>query len=96
MQTERNTNRYRKIRRRLKHIEVYMTQHNEYPTDFEDDDRFDSEDEPIVLSAQPFVPSYRHVVPGDFILIFHVLMLASSLDREFPHRSRVLVDYPPR
>ena len=64
-----------------------MTQHNEYPTDFEDDDRFDSEDEPIVRLAEPFVPSYRHVVPGDFILIFHVLMLASSLDKKFPHRA---------
>ena len=87
MQTERGATRYGKIRRRLKHIEVYMAHHMHYPTEFEEDDGFSSEDEPIVLSAEPFVPKYRHVIPGDFILIFHVLMLASSLDREFPHRA---------
>ena len=87
MQTERGTNRYKKIRRRLKHVEVYMEQHKRYPTEFDEDDGFSSEDEPIVLSAEPFVPAYRHVIPGDFILIFHVLMLASSLDKEFPHRA---------
>ena len=77
----------RRIRRRLKHVEVYMTQHNQYPTEFDEDDGFASEDEPIVLSRETFVPKYRHVIPGDFILIFHVLMLASSLDKEFPHRA---------
>ena len=76
MQTERGTDRYKKIRRRLKHVEVYMTQHNQYTTEFDEDDGFASEDEPIVLSSKPFVPSYRHVLPGDFILIFHILMLA--------------------
>ena len=38
MQTERGTTRYKKIRRRLKHIEVYMAQHMRYPTEFDEDD----------------------------------------------------------
>ena len=87
MQTERGSTRYKKIRRRLKYMDVYAAQHRHYPTEFEEDDAFSSEDEPLLVSAQPVLPRYRHVVPGDFILIFNVLVLASSLEREFPHRA---------
>ena len=87
MQTERGSTRYKKIRRRLKYMDVYAAQHKHYPTEFEEDDAFPSEDEPLVLSAEPVLPKHRHVVPGDFILIFNVLALASSLEGEFPHRA---------
>ena len=68
MQTERGVTRYKKIRRRLKYMDVYVAQHNHYPTEFEEEDGFSSEDEPIVLSAKPVLPKHRHVIPGDFIL----------------------------
>ena len=87
MQTDRATTRYKKIRRRLKYMDVYAAQHMHYPTEFEEDDAFSSEDEPLVLSAKPVLPKYRHVVPGDFILIFNIIALASSLEREFPYRA---------
>ena len=67
-------------------MDVYAAQHGHYPTEFEEDDGFSSEDEPIVLSTNPVLPKYRPVIPGDFILTFHILALASSLEREFPHR----------
>ena len=87
MQTEQGVTRYRKIRRRLKYMDVYAAQQQHYPTEFEEDDAFTSEDEPLILTAEPVVPKYRHVIPGDFILIFHILALASSLEQQFPHRA---------
>ena len=87
MQTERGTKRYKKIRSRLKYMDMYAAQHMCYPTQFEEEDAFSSEDEPLVLTTDPVLPKNRHVIPGDFILIFHILALASSLEREFPYRS---------
>ena len=54
MQTESRTLRYKKIRRRLRHIEVYMTQHNRYPTEFDEEDGFISEDEPHCIVSNNF------------------------------------------
>ena len=87
VQTERGSTRYKKIRRRLRYIDVYVAQHKQCPTEFDEDDGFSSEDEPLVLPSEPVVPKYRHVVPGDFILVFNILILASSLEKEFPHRA---------
>ena len=87
MYTERGVARYKKIRRRLKYMDIYAAQHMHYPTEFEEDDTFSSEDEPLVLTTNPVIPKYRAVVPGDFILTFSTLVLANSLEREFPHRS---------
>ena len=56
MQTKRGSSRYKKIRRRLKYMDVYVAQHMHYPTEFEEDDGFSSEDEPLVLSAEPVLP----------------------------------------
>ena len=58
-----------------------------YPTEFTEEDAFSSEDEPIVITPQPVEARYRAVVPGDFILTFHILALSNSFEREFPHRS---------
>ena len=68
-------------------MDVYAAHHLRYPTVFEEDDAFSSEDEPIALSEEPVLPKYRPVVPGDFILVFHILALASSLEGQFPHRA---------
>ena len=51
------------------------------------EDAFSSEDELLVLTAQAVKPRYGHVVPGDFFLTFNVLVLANSLEGEFPHRA---------
>ena len=68
-------------------MDMYAARHMRYPTEFDEEDAFSSEDEPLVLTTDPVLPKYRHVIPGDFILIFHILALASSLEKEFPYRS---------
>ena len=58
-------------------MDVYAAQHGHYPTEFEEEDAFSSEDEPLVLTAQAVKPRYRHVVPEDYILTLNVLVLAN-------------------
>ena len=85
IKTTHGTQRYNKIRRRLKFLLEYASQHEEYPVDY-GDDNFSSEDEAIRVEVPP-VSKVRPVVPGDFVLTFNVLTLANSLESQFPHRS---------
>ena len=84
--TERWKARYKKIRKRLKYLDKFVTTHNTFPTVFEEGLEFSSEDEPVSV-VQPPLPKYRAVVPGDFVLTFNVLVLANSLESKFPYRS---------
>ena len=87
MGTVRGKARYKKIRRRLRYMDNYVAQHMHYPTEFEERDNFSSDHEPLIVPTEPVIPKYRHVVPGDFILTFHIIALANSLESQFPHRS---------
>ena len=54
-------------------MDRYAAQHMRYPSEFEERDNFSSEDEPLIVPTEPVIPKYRHVVPGDFILTFHII-----------------------
>ena len=62
-----------------------MSKHKFYPTDY-GEDNFSSEDEPINVNEPP-PEKFRAVVPGGFVLTFGILVLANSLESNFPHRS---------
>ena len=83
--TAHGNDRYKKIRRRLKFLDRYVSKYKYYPVDYEEDNFF-SEDEPVKVDELPPC-KFRPVVPGDFVLIFNVLVLANSLESQFPHRS---------
>ena len=51
-----------------------------------DEDNFSSEDEQMKVDEPPQC-KFRPVVPGDFVLTFNVLVVANSLESQFPHRS---------
>ena len=83
--TAHGNERYKKIRRRLKFLDRYVSKYKYYPMD-SGEDNFSSEDEPINVNRPP-PEKFRAVVPGDFVLTFGALVLASSLESNFPHRS---------
>ena len=83
--TAHGNERYKKIRRRLKFLDRYVSKYKYYPMDY-GEDNFSSADEPINVN-QPPPEKFRAVVPGDFVLTFGVLVLANSLESNFPHRS---------
>ena len=78
--------RYKKIRKRLKYLDKFVAKHNSFPATFEEELEFSSEDEPVKVTEPP-LPKHRPVIPGDFVLTFNVLVLANSLESQFPHRS---------
>ena len=63
-----------------------MAKHNSYPAAFEEELEFSSEDEPI-KETEPPLPKHRPVIPGDFVLTFNVIVLANSLESQFPYKS---------
>ena len=79
--------RYKKIRRRLKYLDKFVAQYKHYPAEFEEEDDFSSEDEPPRVTEGPVLPRHRPVIPGDFVLTFNLLVLANSLESQFPYRS---------
>ena len=83
--TAHGNERYKKIRRRLKFLDKFQSKHKYYPMDY-GEDNFSSEDEPMKVDEPPLC-KFRPVVPGDFVLTFNVLVLANSLESQFPHRS---------
>ena len=83
--TAHGNERYKKIRRRLRFLDKYVAKHKFYPTDY-GEDHFSSEDEQINVNVPP-PEKFRPVIPGDFVLTFGVLVLANSLESNFPHRS---------
>ena len=78
--------RYKKIRKRLKFLDRFVAEHNSFPATFEKELEFSSEDEPVKIT-EPTLPKHRPVIPGDFVLTFNVIVLANSLESQFPHRS---------
>ena len=83
--TAHGNERYKKIRRRLKFLDRYMSKYKQYPMDY-DEDNFSSEDEPMKIDTPP-PEKFRAVIPGDFVLTFNVFVLSNSLESQFPHRS---------
>ena len=85
IKTKHGERRYHRILRRIQLIEEYSAQHQQYPTDY-GEDNFTSEEEEIHREKQT-LPRYRKPVPGDFVLTFNVLALANNIESQFPHRS---------
>ena len=88
LRTKRGARRYKTLRNRIKFLMEYAIQHGPYgdhPTDY-GEDQLSSKDEPLMLGTPP-IPSFRPVVPGDFVLTFNVLVLANRLESQFPHRA---------
>ena len=85
LQTKRGARRYKTLRNRIKFLMEYAIKHGDYPTDY-GEDQLSSEDEPLKLDTPP-IPSFRPVIPGDFVLTFNVLALANRLESQFPYRA---------
>ena len=66
IKTKRGERRYQRILRRIKFIEEYTAEHQQYPTDY-GEDNFTSGEEEVNLERQT-LPRYRPPVPGDFVL----------------------------
>ena len=85
IETKRGERRHQRIMRRIKSAEQYIAAHQQYPTDY-GEDNFTSEEEEITLE-KPTIPRYRPPGPGDFVLTFSVLALANGFEIQFPYRS---------
>ena len=83
--TAHGNERYKKIRRRLKFLDSYVSKYKDYPLDY-GEDNFSSDDEPMNVDDPPR-QKYQSSHPGDFVLTFGVIVIANSLESQFPHRS---------